>query len=272
MRHPPQAPADEPVFIFSSGWRTGSTLVQRLIMSSGRVLVWGEPYANSDFIYRLAGSLRAITPEFPPERFFLHAHRQQGLNANAWLANLYPEPECLLQAHRAFFHTLFAEPARAESYPSWGIKVTRLEQEHASYLKWLFPRARFLYIYRNPYDAYRSFRRFRDQVWYALWPDRPMLTPATFGRHWQKLLDGFLKRHQEVDGHVIRYEDLCSGGPSIDRLEDYLQLELNREVLAVRVSSRRPYSGPELAIPKAELRILQRAVNPLASKLGYTPD
>ena len=33
-----------PVFILSAGWGAGSTLLQRLIMSSGEVLVWGEPF------------------------------------------------------------------------------------------------------------------------------------------------------------------------------------------------------------------------------------
>ena len=31
-----------PIFIFTTGWRTGSTLLQRLITSSGETLIWGE--------------------------------------------------------------------------------------------------------------------------------------------------------------------------------------------------------------------------------------
>jgi hypothetical protein len=272
MANPPEPPADEPVFIFSAGWRTGSTLLQRLVMSSGKVLVWGEPYTNCEIIRQLAGSLQAITPDFPPDRFFIKAHREQGLDFNAWVANLYPDPECFLQAHRAFFQSLFAGPALAESYPAWGVKVTRLEQAHAIYLKWLFPRAKFLYIYRNPYAAYQSFRPFRKQVWYAHWPNRPMLTSTAFGRHWRTLLAGFLAGYQEVGGRLIKYEDLCSGQLSIDSLEEYLQLRLDRAVLSVRVASRRPYSGQEPAVPAAELRLLRRAVDPLAAELGYTPE
>lgn len=35
-------PCEKPVFIFSSSWRSGSTLLQRYITASGEVLVWGE--------------------------------------------------------------------------------------------------------------------------------------------------------------------------------------------------------------------------------------
>src|SRR5262245_32576620 len=33
-----------PIFLLSSGWRSGSTLVQRLINSDSSVLMWGEPF------------------------------------------------------------------------------------------------------------------------------------------------------------------------------------------------------------------------------------
>lgn len=270
----PDVPADAPVFILSSGWRTGSTLLQRLVMSSNEVLVWGEPYAHCGHIRRLAESLRAFTAEFPLERDLLRNHLQQGLDANTWLANLCPDPECLLQAHRRFFQALFAEPAMAVNYPSWGVKATRLDQGHAVYLKWLFPRGRFLYVFRNPYDAYRSYRRFRKQVWYESWPDRPMLTPARFGAHWQKLLRGFLDGCERLNGRLVKYEDLCAGRLSIDSLAEYLQLNLRRDVLSVRISSGRSATGRDPANPhvtQAELRLLRKAVEPLASELGYAP-
>src|SRR5688572_16478810 len=81
-----QEPADGPVFILSSGWRTGSTLVQRLVMSSNTILVWGEPYAHCGHIRRLASALQAFTPEFPAERDLLRAHRPSGVDSSRWIA------------------------------------------------------------------------------------------------------------------------------------------------------------------------------------------
>lgn len=267
----PEAPTDAPVFILSSGWRTGSTLVQRLVMSSKKILVWGEPYAHAGYVSRLADSLRSFTPEYPLERDLLRAHQQRGLDIDAWVANLYPNPECVLQTHRRFFLSLFADPARTENWPLWGIKATRLEHSHAVYLKWLFPCAKFLYVYRSAFDAYRSCHRFRKQAWYGSWPNRPVLTPAGFGKHWQRLLKGFLDGYEEVNGMLVRYEDLCSGRLSIERLADYLQLELRAEVLSVRIASgraSRDLYNPR--IPATALRLLRRAAEPLASELGYS--
>jgi hypothetical protein len=118
--------------------------------------------------------------------------------------------------------------------------------------------------------CYRSYLRFRKRVWYASWPHRPINTPAAFGKHWQKLLKSFLEGYQEVNGMLVRYEDVCSGRLGIDRLAYYLQLELKAEILSVRIAAgraNRDLYNP--ATPAATLRILNKAVQPLASQLGY---
>lgn len=51
---------EEPIFLMAAGWRTGSTLLQRLIMSDSRVLMWGEPYHECGLIQNLAGSMRRL--------------------------------------------------------------------------------------------------------------------------------------------------------------------------------------------------------------------
>ena len=38
---------EEPIFLLSAGWRSGSTLLQRLIMSDSNVLIWGNPTMNA---------------------------------------------------------------------------------------------------------------------------------------------------------------------------------------------------------------------------------
>ena len=41
-----------PVFLFSAGWRSGSTLLQRLITHGGEVMMWGEPFGALDALTR----------------------------------------------------------------------------------------------------------------------------------------------------------------------------------------------------------------------------
>ena len=63
---PEFADAGRPVFLLAAGWRSGSTLVQRLLASTRRLMMWGEPYDHCGLIRSLAGSLGAFGEPWPP--------------------------------------------------------------------------------------------------------------------------------------------------------------------------------------------------------------
>lgn len=132
------------------------------------MLMWGEPYGDCNLIQRLADSIRPLRTELPTSNQFInHFTPQDGEHSaadlsRAWIANLYPEMSDFLQAHRTFWETLFATPAYSRGYSRWGVKEVRLTIEHAEYLHWLFPKAKFIFLYRNPYKAYRSCRPWRN--------------------------------------------------------------------------------------------------------------
>ena len=270
------AGANRPVFVLSAGWRSGSTLLQRLVMSSGEILIWGEPYDRACYVQDLAHSLRQFTAEYPPGHFFVDHHLEdvqesaasRGASlAGSWIANLYPHPRDLHAAHRAFLHRLYEAPAAEAGFGRWGLKEVRLSIDHALYLRWLFPGARFLFLVRDPYRAYRSYRHLGP--WYDRWPDRPVLTPTEFGRLWRRLVGGFVELGESV-GRVLRHEDLTAGRVSVDELSEYLGLPLRAEILEQRVTGRGPREM--VPVPASESRLLRRAVQPLAGALGYHPD
>jgi hypothetical protein len=259
--------ATSPVFVLSAGWRSGSTLLQRLVMSAEEILVWGEPYDRCGYIQRLAETLQALGSEWPPDRFFLTAREETGStdHSNEWVANLYPALADLRASHRAFFDRLFLDPAKDRGYQRWGLKEVRLSAEHAAYLKWLYPNARFLFLVRDPLAAYKSYRIFRP--WYDRWPESPVLTPGAFGRHWAGIAESFLQGHVELDARLIRFEDLIGGQTEIGELSTYLDLDLDPEVLGRRVTGRGTATLAD--VPAVEYRLLRRAVEPVASSLGY---
>lgn len=257
---------EAPIFLLSAGWRSGSTLLQRLIMSDSRVLIWGEPYDESGLIQALAVSMKAFRPGWPPQEYFYDGTPPNQLSGK-WIANLFPSLEDWRKGQRALFDTMFAAPAKRAGAARWGIKEVRLNAEHCAYLQWVYPNARFVFLYRNPLEAYRSYCRY-GRSWYDTFPDKPVFTPTAFGRHWQKLMQAFLKDAKALGALVIRYEDLVAGLTPLDELEAYLNITIDRTVLKAKVGTSER-SGEKAQVNALERWLLRRAVAPVAEALGY---
>ncbi len=269
-RWPIQLETDDenPIFILASGWRSGSTLLQRIVNSDDTIMLWGEPFPDSNFVQNMAESLRPFQGNYPPDYNFLQsdnfAENDTPLSRR-WIANLYPNFEDFYHAHREFFIRLYGTPARQQQCDRWGFKEVRLTVEHALYLKWLFPNAKFLFLYRNPYDAYRSCYNWRNL--YMHWPDEEVCSPEQFGFCWVKQVTGFLNSYQNVDGYLIKYEGLCSQKEPISNIASYLNASLKDDILEGRIGSSNDQKFP----PGYLLKRLEKIVAPVAKPLGYYP-
>lgn len=261
-----------PVFLLSSSWRAGSTALQRLVTSSRDVLVWGEPYRDCNYVQTLSESLRSFTERQPNDKELSLA--QGGLDlSQEWIATMSPLPADLKRAHIAFMETMYAQPAAALGYPRWGIKEVRLDLGHAAYLRWLFPQARFVFLYRDLYQAYRSYRVF--PTWYARWPHEPVLSARDFGLHWQRLTDEFVREAEAFGGYLLAYESLRSRPEEVAaELSDHLAVELDATPLTHAVTGRGKENDAKRPPPitRAEISALQSVAGPLASRLGYAPE
>lgn len=270
----PEEPAErapdieKPIFIFSAGWRSGSTLLQRLVMSRSQAIVWGEPLGDTATLPRLAHSLEIIGHDWPPQHFFPGNIPASAL-AGEWIANLTPDISRLRAAHRSFFLTWLRDAA-ANNYgiTRWGLKEVRLTMDHARYLHWLFPDAKFLFIYRNPLDAFKSWKGNR---WRSPWPGYYRNSALAFARHWSRLVSGFLAGHGEVGGMLIRYEDLADGLVDLDRLAVYLEFDsLDPAPLARKIGT--PTDKPQPH--RRRLSVIDRLIvsmicGPLMKRLDY---
>ena len=150
----------------------------------------------------------------------------------------------------------------------WGFKEVRLTIDHARYLKWLFPNAKFIFVYRNLFDAYRSWR---GNIWGSTWPGYYSNSPTAFARHWKLLLSGFLNGYKEVDGILVKFEDLVSGNFPLQRIADHLgvsrvdSLVLEKKIGSPNESKRRR----RRALFPYEKLILYGVARSLLKKLGY---
>lgn len=214
-----------PLFIFSAGWRSGSTFLQRICTTSDRI-IWGEPYAYSEPFQRMRDQVTPFTNlEWPDTHFFASSRSLDSLNQQ-WIANLYPEISEMLSAHCAYIHYLFEKPALRLGYKSWGIKEVRWNMNTALYLKLIFPEAKFLFLVRNPRNAWDSYKR-RGKHWFWSWPDHMVKTPTQFGAIWATLAKEFAELHHLVDGFLVRYEDL-KNSDTFNKLQSYLNFNITK--------------------------------------------
>jgi hypothetical protein len=248
-----------PIVICAAGWRSGSTLLQRMIMSDPRVMIWGEPYDHAAIVQSMADQWRCFTSSWPRDGAF----RVDGLDdvSDRWIANLYPPVQDLYASHIEFFKRLFMEPAERHGRPRWGLKEVKLSVDHATYIRWLFPRAKFVFLMRNPISAYESYKPYLN--WFRSWPGNPVMTPLQFGNMWRDLVANFMAGYKLVDGLLVRYEDL---GARVPELRAYLDV-------AVAAPDRLPVvrgpDRPRMKINGLEAFILNGAVAGVARNAGY---
>jgi Sulfotransferase family len=253
---------EQPVFVLSAGWRSGSTLLQRMIMENkGDLLMWGEPFPHCNIHDGLVDQFRAFTSKWPPRPYFLSGMKLQD-PSDTWVANLYPDVDDLLKAHRSFHHTLFAEPAHKAGWKNWGVKEVRFTIDHASYLRVLYPKSKIILLYRNPYDAYLSYSHWNTTV-FRTWPDRFVATPYAFGRNWAELTRGYLEGYKKIDALLVKYEDLDSP-EAVGRMQTYLGWPVPRSSEMRRI--REPDYSKSARKPKRKsLRATERAMLNLAT-------
>lgn len=258
---PVDSSSDQPVFILSAGWRSGSTLLQRMCTTRDRI-IWGEPYGHANLISHLASPLRAVTEQWPPENFFFDENKVGELDSS-WIANMYPDRESLGLAYRAFFQELFARTAHEAGFSEWGCKFVRVTADGARMLRWLWPECKILYLVRNPMDAWRSYYRITSGRcdWYLEWPDG-RINAERFAEHWSRCVESFLSQE---DSLLVRYEQLRRGVMH-EQLKEYLGEE-NVNLGALRHV--RGKSGRRLPVPKDTLRIIACGTADQREQLGY---
>jgi len=218
---------ENPVFVFSSSWRSGSTLVQRYITASGEVLVWGETGnalgalrdALAGWEQITADSSRHFTNSIGGEgekayRNFMATAKSE--HAQQWIANLTPPYAEIASSMRNMLVDLYGNRAEGLGYPRFGIKETRCDLFTARFLQVLFPNAKFVFIVREPLDVIRSIKR---RNWMGRLPGHATL--HYFAEHWKKNSAQF----READfGMILRYEDFISDPALRNRLMDYLEV------------------------------------------------
>jgi hypothetical protein len=279
--YPDLPPSDEsPVFVFSAGWRTGSTLLQRLLNSHPEVMVWGEAYEDAFLFYHLAEPLSVFTKGEPDLQLLPQGIDLEHVGADfireqltrEFIPTLSPPVADLQGAHRAFLETLFKTRAVALGRRIWGVKMVRGTGAVAKYLRWLYPAAKLLYIFRNPYAAFRSYINQTEQGrhhWHIYYPSHPVEGIEAFMVHWRHCVETFLASHRELNAFLVPYELLVHGG-ILAPMQSYLGLELDPGVLGVRADFA-GRGGRARELTASERERIALIGGEVATRFGYAP-
>ena len=221
---------EAPIFLLATGWRSGSTLLQRILVTDPNVLLWGEPLGEMALVSGLTQMLTRLST-FPglKERCAVNPKTFSSL-ATSWIATLYPPGNDFRLSLRTLFDRWLGGPARQLGFSRWGFKEVRLGATEATLLHWLYPNAKFVLLSRSPYDCYRSLS---DSGWHHLYHSRPDIrvdSAAGLAKHWNRLALSWSELPANFPAFRIKYEDLIRRRVDFRELESWLGVKLNEDL------------------------------------------
>lgn len=257
--------ANAPIFLLSTIWRSGSTLLQRTIASDHSIQIWGEPYSDSSLIQMLTQSALSLTqPNWPTERHFLNRAEFQENPEEFFIANWYPPMQSMVEAHRAMLDRLFNQSACDLGKQRFGAKFVRLSIKEMYYLQWLYPDAKFIILVRNPWDCWKSYKGYQ---WMYRWPKGVIKTVQQFAKLWEHQTRELLSEPPLASVRVLRYEDFLHPDFAWDTLKDFCELpNINPATLNKRIKG---VPQEPLPITTEDCQTIQQICGGLASQLGY---
>ncbi|MCP4599017.1 MAG: sulfotransferase [Proteobacteria bacterium] len=189
-----------PIIVLAPVWRSGSTLVQRILNTGDDLVVWGE---NHGIVSHFAGNLHELKryqKRGIDGKAFREFNKNKGRkSANLWLANTNPPPECYLSSARDFLESYYVLDNRR-----WGFKEVRYGKKEIDFLDELFPNARYVFIVRDILDCYRS-------------------TKTLIPYEIQNIggMDGFVRKYENDVECFVRYAEKQKEKSLLIRYEDF---------------------------------------------------
>lgn len=210
-----------PLVITSPTTRCGTTLVLRLVTNSDNAFVYGEEIGRQ--IINLTDQMLHVLKYCEDNEADLNAAFSLAMNGalTDWRPELAPPPEVMI---KAWIETYYQLPnlldafGKAVGRPTWGFKWPGMSMPVAVALLSLMPRARVIYVTRQPAAALKSAkaRRFVRTDGQA----------GAFCAQWAGNLEAFLALREDPRILWLRYEDLIAEkARTLDRIAAFAGIE-----------------------------------------------
>ena len=238
---PPADPDDEaPIFLLSAGWRSGSTMLQRLLMSDPGVLIWGEPYDECGLMQALAGCAEGLPPRLAAGRLLLRRPPPDELTGE-WVANLFPSLEDWRRGQRALFDTMFAEPAQTRRGTALGHQGGAADGGARALPALAVPEREVPAAVPAPAGGLPLVLQLRTQLVRHCSPTGRCSRPRGFGAHWRRLMEGFLDDADALGRDAGQVRGPGGGHGGAGPIDAYLGIATDHGVMARKVrGTRRP--------------------------------
>lgn len=223
----------EPVIVSAPTARNGVTLIQRLLNSSRKIIVFGE---NAMVASKLPEIVHTGVNELSAHSDSLKASRDRFLSGDSeyWSSDLWPDEQAFIRALLTSFTSLvsvYEQSARSFGFTRWGIKHPMDKPTMLGQLLALLPRARAIFVYRDPFEVIASAKS-RSFV-------QDEAGVREYAENWSKNLQ---KVRDDASPRVLtlRHEDLAgpNAGQWIGRIEAHTGVAgIDPEVLSRRINT-----------------------------------
>jgi len=223
-----------PVIVTSPTTRCGTTLVQRLLSASDNAFLYGEEVGKH--IVTLTQSLIVVMRHIEQNGASLDGHLAHALSGamDDWQPGLMAPSTVMLRGWIETYYQLpmvLADYGRSIGRPIWGFKWPAAPREVIRALMMLMPRAKVIYVCRNPFDALKSAKA-RKFVRTDQETDR-------FCAAWAKNMQEVAALEQDERVLLVRYEDMVKNSADCaDLLELFTGVEnTDRSVFDIKVNT-----------------------------------
>lgn len=262
----------DPILIFAPSARCGITVLQRLLNSTGKIIIYGE---NSLLINTMPQQLIHL-----PATADQHRQARQRLIAGEydfWSSAIWPDVGRYCQATVQAIKLLLKNyqcAAAGDGFAHWGIKNPLNDGRFAAFFHQTFPASKIIFIYRHIVDVARSYKARK-------WLDNEQKL-ADVVKRWCQILSYMLGSDDDDRLMKIRYEDLVARpAEHAQRLEDFVGVAgIDRTVFGKKINTftgpiGRGYSPTQYIEPEdltgREIQIIRSLATDLLTRCRYLP-
>lgn len=259
---------DGPIFIFGCGWRTGSTLLQRLLCSHNEIHIWGE---HAGILLQL----RQIQEQIEQIDTLSSRHRNdyEKNGANSWIAMMNPDCNHFQEGVKSLLEQYYKKPASELNASRWGFKEVRYDFTMAEYILKLFPNARIIFLIRHPKACLASARATK-----TMFLKKGLLSdvggPVEFLQHWTRLASSFSHPNNSSRFLLLKYEEMTASPESaIKDIAAFLETDADAFDASVFGTRKRGWLGRDPRLENEDLAaLLSDDLWTMARNYGYEPE